>query len=113
MAVIAPTSMQGPGQRTLAETTCTASDTFVYQAGDILLLRNPTGAAVSPKLDGDEGVNWQAEGLGPISVATGYTIGSIAAGSARAIPLDSIRGYLQGTVFLTTGTGLVASILRL
>jgi len=47
-----------------------------------------------------------------VNVAAGQSQGSIAAGSARAIPLDSIRAFLQGIIAITSGSGLVAAILR-
>lgn len=112
MAVIAPTSLGGPGQRALVETTCTASDTLSYEAGDILVLRNPTGGALSPIIDGADGTTWPTDGAGNINVASGYAVGSIAAGQGRAIPMDTIRAYLQGVITMTGGAGLVAAILR-
>lgn len=112
MPAITATSMQGPGPRALTETTLNGSDTFVYAPGDILLLRNPTAGAVTPTIDGADGTTWPADGIGMVTVSTGLALGSIAAGAARAIPLDSIRAYCQGTVAITSGTGLVAAILR-
>lgn len=113
MPAITATSMQGPGQRTLTETTLGSSgNTFTYQKGDVLLLRNPTGGALTPVVDGADGTTWPAEGIGSVTVSGGYSVGSIAAGAARAIPLDSIRAYCQGTVDITSGSGLVAAILR-
>ena len=51
MATIAPTSMLGSGQRTLVETTLTASNVFAYAqgSGQILILRNATGGAIRVK----------------------------------------------------------------
>ncbi len=112
MPAITATTMQGSGQRTLAETTLNGTDTFTYQTGDLLLLRNPTGGSLSPVIDGADGTTINVPELGPVSVASGYAVGAIAAGSARMIPLDTIRGYCQGVVSILTGTGLVASILR-
>lgn len=37
---------------------------------------------------------------------------AITAGAAVAIPLATIREYLQGTIAITGGTGLVASLLE-
>jgi hypothetical protein len=39
-------------------------------------------------------------------------VGSIAAGAARVIPLDSISQYLEGVDTITSGAGLVAAFLR-
>lgn len=114
MATIAKTTMGGPGQRALTETTLTGTaDTFTYEpnTGQILLLRNPTGGALSPIIDGADGTTVQKPGIGTVSVASGYAVGSIAAGAARAIPLDTISDYLQGAISITSGTGLVAALL--
>lgn len=112
MPTITATSMQGPGPRGLTETTLNGSDSFTYERGDVLLLRNPTAGALTPILDGADGTTWPAEGLGNVSISAGLSLDAIAAGAARAVPLDSIRAYLQGTVAITGGTGLVAAILR-
>lgn len=114
MATIAKTLITGSGQRVLTETTLTGTaDTFVYQqgVGMVLLLRNPTGGALSPTIDGADGTTVEKAGLGSVSVAGGYAVGSIAAGAARAIPLDSISDYLQGEIAITSGTGLVGALL--
>lgn len=112
MPAIVPTSMQGPGMRTLTETTLTASDTFSYQAGDILLLRNPTGGALSITLDGAGGVSWPVDGAPDINTTAGLALASIPTLGARVIPLDTIRAYLLGVTTVTGGTGAIASILR-
>lgn len=114
MAVIAATNMQGTGSRAVTETTLTGTDSFVYKADRraILEFRNPTAGALSPVIDGDGGTNVSVPGVGLVSVATGYAVGSIAAGAAVAIPLDSINAYLVGTIGITGGTGLVARLLE-
>lgn len=114
MATITPTPMGGPGQRAVTETTLTGTaDTFTYSpgTGQILILRNATGASLSPVIDGADGTTVPVPGLGNISVASGYAVGAIAAGAVRAIPLDTISGYLQGAIGITNGTGLVAVLL--
>lgn len=112
MATILKTSIGGPGQRTAAEVTLTASNVFTYEpgTGQILILRNPTGAAISSVIDGADGTSVAFPGVGPIDVSAGYSVGSIPAGGVRAIPLDSISAYLQGAINVT-GTGLVAILL--
>lgn len=111
MAVIAKTSMTGVGQRTVTVTTLGASDTFTYTQGDILVLENATGGALTPKLDGDGGTVWPANGLGNIDVSGGLTLSSIGAGVTVAIPLDTVRAYCQGVVTVTGGTGIKARLL--
>lgn len=116
MAAITSTSMAGPGVRTLAETTLSASDTLAYDPGvhgSILLLRNPTGGALSPVITGSlASAAILVAGYGNVSAAAGLAVGSIPAGQARAIPLDSVSRYLDGTVTITGGSGLVASFLK-
>ncbi len=113
MPEVIATSMQGVGARVLTETTLTGTgDSFTYFPGDILLLRNPTGASINPNIDGVDGTTWPVPGALNLNVAPGLSLGGIAAGAARAIPLDTIRAYCQGTVEIKTGTGLVAAILR-
>lgn len=112
MPAITATSMQGAGVRVLTETTLNGTDTFTYFPGDILLLRNPTGAGITPTIDGLDGATWPVPGAMPLNVAPGLSLGAIAAGAARVVPLDTIRAYCQGTVEIKNGTGLVAAILR-
>lgn len=111
MAVIARTNVAGTGRKTLTETTLTASDTFTYGTGDQMILRNPTAGALSPTIDGDAGTTVGVPGVGDVSVASGYAVGSIAAGAMVYINLDTISAYLQGTITITGGTGLVAAII--
>lgn len=114
MAVIAATSLQGTGSRVVTETTLTGTDSFVYNADRkaILQFDNPTVGALSPIIDGDGGTNVSVPGVGLVSVAGGYAVGSIAAGASVAIPLDSISAYLAGVIGITGGTGLVARLLE-
>ena len=112
MPAITATSMGGPGPRVLTETTLNGTDSLTYEPGDILLLRNPTGGSLTPTIDGADGTTWPAAGIGNVTISAGLSFGAIAAGAARAVPLDSIRAYLQGVIAITGGTGLVAAILR-
>lgn len=113
MPAITATTLTGPGQRTLTETTLNGSDSFTYSPGDILLLRNPTGGAISPTIVGSlASTAYPAPGIGSVNLSAGLAVGSIAAGAARAIPLDSISGYLAGTISITSGSTLVAALLR-
>ncbi len=113
MATIVSTSLGGTGQRTLTRTTLTGTaDTFTYVAGALLILENPTGGALSPTITGASASSAiPVKGFGTVSAAGGYEVGSIAAGAARMIPLDSISEYLAGAISITNGTGLVAAIM--
>lgn len=114
MATITPTSMTGSGARTIAVTTLGASDTFAYNASanPVLVLDNVTGGALTPNIDGAGGTTVPVKGLGSVSVASGLTLASIAAGAKVAIPLNSISEYLKGVIALTGASGIKASILE-
>lgn len=115
MATIAETAGAVIGVGTLTETTLTGTaDTFAYKEGQgqILVLRNPTGGALSPVINGSGNVATGVPGLGSVNTTTGFAVGSIPAGQARFIPLDSIALYLKGTISIATGTGLVGALLK-
>jgi hypothetical protein len=115
MAVITPTLTTGTGQRAVTETTLGASDTLTYTQGSkqLLRLRNVTGGALTVTLTGSASVSQTSEQGGTVNYAAGYSTGSIAATTGDVIiPLDSIPGYLQGTVTVTGGTGIKASLLN-
>lgn len=113
MANLTNTSIKAGGVITPTENTLTASDVLTWDgntAGAILLLRNPTGGALSPSIAGSNSATVAVPGVGPVSVNP-LAVGSIAAGASRVIPLDSRREFLQGVITITGGTGLVATIL--
>lgn len=115
MTTIPTTDMGGFGRRTLTEATLNGTlDTFTYvpRKRAILVLRNPTGAAISPVIDGNAGTTVPVAGVGPVDVSGGYAVGSIAAGAAVAIPLDTIAEYLKGTIAINSGSGLVGALLE-
>jgi len=110
MPVIAPTKVTSIGAVTAVQTTLNGTDTLVYKEGvsKTLYLRNPTGGALSPIIDGDGGTTAYLPGVGNVSVASGFAVGSIAAAATVAIDLAAIREYLKGVISITGGTGLVA-----
>jgi hypothetical protein len=113
MPAITQTALAANGVSTLVETTLNGTDTFSYSQGtnQVLLLRNPTAGAIIPKLVGDAAsAAYPVPRAATISLVAGFTIPSIAAGSARRIRLDSVGAYLEGNCSITTGTGLVASL---
>ena len=114
MATIVPTSVQGSGVRVVTRTTLTASDTFVYNdsAKAVLILDNVTGGALTVTIDGADGTTVPVQGIGSVSVAAGYSTGSIAASACVAIPLDSIDQYLKGVITVTGGTGIKATLIE-
>lgn len=114
MAVITATSIANAGASTLTVTTLGASDTFIFNPAKdpILILNNVTAGALTPNIDGAGGTVVPVTGVGNVSVASGYTTPSIGAGAVVAIPLKSIKEYLRGTITVTGGTGIKASILE-
>ena len=101
------------GANTLTETTLDGSDSFEYDSSgrEILTLHNDTGGALTPTIDGDGATTVKVGGVGDVDISSGFSVGSIADGAAVAIPLDSIKEYLAGTIAITGGTGLVATLM--
>jgi len=116
MVAIVASDLNVAGVRTVTETTLTASDTLAYdrsRPGSILMLRNPTAGAISPTIRGSQAASaLEVNRVGTIDLSAGLAIGSIPAGAARAIELDSIAEWLAGNVTVTGGTGLVAQFLK-
>ncbi|QMU58436.1 MAG: hypothetical protein GKR98_09665 [Boseongicola sp.] len=115
MATIVATDTRAGGVITVTETTLDgSSDTFTYDSGLdlVLVLRNPTGGAISPVIDGDGGTTVQATGAGPVDISGGLAVGSIATGATVVLPLRSWSAYMQGSIDITSGTGLVAVLLE-
>ena len=116
MALLNNTSLRPGGIITPVENTLTASDTITWDQntpGAILVLRNPTAGALSPNITGSQAsAAVPVPGFGTVSAAAGLAVGSIAAGATRIIPLDSRREFLQGTITITGGTGLIAHVLN-
>ena len=115
MPAITATELKGLGTVAVTETTLNGTDSFVYDGSkdQILILRNPTAAAVSPVIDGNAAPTAHGvEGVGTLDLSGGYQVGSIAAGAVKAIRLSTIRHYLEGTIAINSGTGLVAVLLN-
>ena len=107
--------MQGGGAKTVTETTLNgSSDTFTYNAArnPVLVLRNPTGGAITATIDGNGATTVAVGGVGNVDISGGYSTGSIGAGAAKAIDLATISKYLAGTIAIGSGTGLVCSLLE-
>ena len=114
MATIVATNAQGSGSVTVTETALDGTDTFAYSAGkgQTLILRNDTAGALSPIIDGDGATNVSIPGVGSIDISGGYSVGSIAIGETVTIKTESIEKYLAGTISITGGTALTASLLE-
>lgn len=115
MATIAATDAQGTGAVAVTETTLDGTlDTFTYRGSvnQTLTLRNATAGALTPTIDGDGASTVSVAGVGSVDISAGYSTGSIAAGDVVTIKTETIREYLSGTITITGGTGLVATLLE-
>lgn len=92
----------------------TASDTFAYVPGtnQELILYNITASPVVITLDGAAGTTVLVPGAGAttFSVATGLTV-TVPANDWQIVRLDTIPAYLQGTIAMTGGVGVVAALI--
>ena len=92
--------------------TLTASDTFTFQLGDLIHIRNPTGGSLTPIFDGADGNVVPLQGVGLVSVTAGKSIGAIAASAERFVRAEDIIEFLRGVTTITGGTGLIVTIFR-
>ena len=114
MAALTKSTFNAVGPVIITANTLTASDTFSYDDNfrTVIELRNATAGALSPVLDGVGGTTVGVAGIGPVSVASGYAVGSIAAGVTVWIEAANIAAYLQGVTTITGGSGIIASIVE-
>lgn len=116
MANIALTNTLGSasaGPATLTRTTLTASDTmtgYVEGADQYLILANNTGSPITATLVGSGSTTINVPGYGSLNVSGGKAV-PVAANSTVIVPLDDIAAYLKGTVTVTGGTGLIATLI--
>lgn len=115
MATLTATDMTGSGQRAVTWNTLTASDTFTYteSKNQVLIINNDTAGALTPNIDGDEAdATFPVKGVGEIDLSAGLTMDSIGIGASAAIPLNTIKQYLQGTIAMTGGDGATCALLE-
>jgi hypothetical protein len=101
--------------RASTRTTLGASGNTVVHSpgtGQILVLHNPTGGSLTPTIIGSGSTTADLEGAGTINFAAGLSLGAITPGSQILVPLDFIAQYLKGTIDITGGTALVATLLN-
>lgn len=88
-----------------------ASDTFTYVqgSGQELYLYNITASPVPVVLDGASGTTVAVPGCGAttVSVAAGLTV-TVPANDWQIVRCDTIPAYLNGTIAMTGGTGVIA-----
>ena len=112
MATITTTDMTGTGDRAVTTTTLTGSDAFSYGGGTaVLILRNGTGAPMTPNIIGSDAGTLSVPGYGTVDASAGFELSEIADGETVAVPLDSIRRYLDGDLTVESGSGLEAQLL--
>ena len=115
MPAIVATSMAKGSPRAATRTTLGASGNtvpFVPGSGQVLIVHNPTAGALTPTIIGAGSTTADLEGAGTINFAAGLSLGLIAVQGQIAVPLDFIAQYLKGVVDITSGTGLVATLLN-
>ena len=115
MAAIAITQ-NTVGATTLTRTTMTASDTLAYVpgAGQQLYLANNTAGSLTVTITGSTApATYVIPGTGGSTIApsAGKVIGPIPANTTVEVSLDDLSLYLQGTITLTGGTGITATVL--
>jgi hypothetical protein len=111
MAAIASVVVTDTGEFLAAPSTLGSSDTITFDARktQLAVFRNGTGGSLTVTIDGDGGTTVQVDGIGPVSVSSGYAI-TVAAGATRAVKLKSIRKYCQGVVTLTGASGMSLTV---
>lgn len=113
MAVIAQTTTSGKsGAFSVTKTTLTSADTLVWNQGtnQLLVLNNTTGSTVNVTIDGNAGTTVNVPGYGGTLDISGGKIIAVPANSSVAVKLDTISFFLQGTVNVTGGTGVEATL---
>ena len=112
MAALTVTAATGPGPKVLMINTLTASDTVTFADGDIVILRNPTGGALTATMIGADNSVQGVPGLGNITTSGGLSTGSIAINALILVEYDTVKLYLQGLVTITGASGLQMIIAR-
>jgi hypothetical protein len=114
MAAITSIDAGQVGAFAAAEATLSADDTITFNAAkkQLLLLRNPTGGAITATIDGDGGTTVTVPGLGAVDVSAGKAI-AVGAGLSVAVVLGTISAYCKGNVHITGGTGLKATLFNI
>ncbi len=115
MPAIVATSMLGPGSRVITETTLNGTDSFTFNPTKypVMILKNTTAGPLTATFVGSTATTVSFDGVPSVSVAAGYATTAIAATTGVvAVPLNSIKEYLRGTLTITGGTGLTATLLE-
>lgn len=113
MAAITSTTVSKTAAFAANEQTLTADDTITFneQIRQLLILRNPTGGALTATIDGDGGTTVSVPGIGAVSVAAGIGV-AVPAGETRCVLLSAVKEYCRGVVHITGATGMKAQLLN-
>lgn len=111
MATIAQTNTQTGAPVTLTRTTMTATDTLTYIPGakQTLILTNDTAGALTVNFTGSIKPTVPVTGYGSVATTAGKDV-AVGIGATVAVNLDDISYFLQGTVAITGGTGIKATL---
>lgn len=116
MGQITASNVQGIGDKPVTETTLTTSDTLVYKPDktQLLIIRNPTGGALSPEIRGsDAPTSYPVSGIGEVDTSSFHDFASIPASEVRMLRLGTISKILAGaTVTLTGAENGIAQLLE-
>jgi hypothetical protein len=86
--------------------------TYKHRRKQILILENTTGGSLTATIFGTEAVETYPDRLGKaIPLTAGYPI-TVAAGSSKAIDLESIADYFVGPTLVVGATGLTAFLIE-
>ena len=111
MAAITSIDASQLGSFAAAITTLSADDTITFNSKktQLLVLRNTTGGSLTATIDGSTGTTVAVEGIGAVSVASGYAI-VVGAGLSVAVRLSTVKHYCQGVVHITGAATLTAQL---
>ncbi len=114
MAAIAATDMTGTDFRVVSVTVLSASDTITFDPSKkpVLIFNNVTAGALTPLIDGDGGPTVACAGIPDVDVSGGLLLASIGIGVTVAVTLSTIKGYLSGTITITGGLAIEATLLE-
>jgi hypothetical protein len=113
MATLAKTNINVAGAFTPTKLSLGSSDTFTYTPGtnSILVLYNTTASPITVTIDGASGTTVPVPNTGAtLDVSAGIAI-TVPANAYKAVRLDTISAYLNGTIAMTGGTGVDAVLL--
>jgi hypothetical protein len=113
-AIVATSAAQGSPRASTRTILTATGNPIAYTPGarQLLVLHNPTAGPLSPTIIGSAAASGEYQGLGTVNPAAGLALGAIAAGAQIIVPLDFIDQYLRGTIDITGGTGLAATLLN-